>query len=156
MKFKHFSIIHNDHDVPRWLIRQALSQIEGKGRNGQNVVEFSHVIGYNNLVEVNEDDEFYEAQRGDRPYPSRFVKNRLPTPCTKLAIVWNRVNDDIIRVITAYFTDREESYCPDEPGNILRKIGRGDRISIRQIEESYDFWSRHAFVEPIPREYCGL
>ena len=157
MNFKRITIVHDDHDVPKWVIRQALSQIEDDRRKGQNVVEFGKVIGFNNLVEVNDDDnEFYESVRGDRQYPSRFIKNRLPQPCTKLAIVWHRVNDDVIRVITAYFTDREEPYCPDEPGNIIRKINRGDRISIKHIEDSYEFWSKHAFVEPIPREYLGL
>lgn len=157
MDFKRISIVHNDHGVPKWLIKQALSQIEEGRRKGQDVIEFGKVIGFNNLVEVNDDDEeFYESVRGDRPYPSRFIKDRLPQPCTKLAVIWHRVNKDVIRVITAYFTDRAEPYCPDEPGNIIRKINRGDRISIKQIEESYAFWSKHAFVEPIPREYLGI
>ena len=157
MDFKRIIIVHNDHDVPRWLIKQALSRIEGVERKGRNVVEFCKVIGFNNLVEVNDEDtEFFECVRGNRSYPSRFVKNRLPQPCTRLAVIWHRVNDDVIRVITAYFTDSEVANCPDEPGNIIRKINRGDRISLNQIEESYEFWSKHAFVEPIPNEYLRV
>lgn len=156
MEFKRFSIIHNDHNVPRWMIKRALAQIDESGREGQNVVEFNKTIGFNDLVEVSDDDDFFEQIRGNRPYPSRFVKNRLPQPCTKLAVIWQRVNDDFIRVITAYFTDRDTTDCPDEPGNILRKINRGDKISIKQIEESYRFWSNHAFTEPIPHEYLGI
>lgn len=153
MKFKYFTIIHNDHDVPRGLLREALSRIDDQERKGQNVIEFNKIIGFNELVEVSDDDDFFESYRGDRPYPSRFVKNRLPQPCTKLAIIWHRVNEDSIRIITAYFTDRDEANCPDEPGNIIRKINKGIRISITQIEESYEFWSKHAFVESIPREF---
>lgn len=156
MNFKRILIVHNDHDVPEWLIRQALSLIKENGRKGQNIVEFGKVIGFNNVVEVSDDEEFFELIRGDRQYPSRFVEDRLPQPCTKLAVVWRRINDDVIRVITAYFTDREDPYCPDEPGNIIRKFNRGDRITLKQIEESYAFWSKHAFVEPIPREYLGV
>lgn len=157
MNFKRISIVHNDHDVPKRLIREALNRIDECGRKGQNIVEFGKVIGFNNLVEVNDEDtEFFECVRGDRSYPSRFVKNRLPQPCTRLAVIWHRVNDDLIRVITAYFTDSEVANCPDEPGNIIRKINRGDRISLKQIEESYAFWSKHAFVEPIPHEYLGV
>lgn len=84
MNFKRISIVHNDHDVPKWLIKQALSKIEEGRRKGQDVIEFGKVIGFNNLVEVSDDEEFFELIRGDRPYPSRFVKNRLPHPCTKL------------------------------------------------------------------------
>ena len=114
MDFKRIIIVHNDHDVQRWLIQQALSRIEGVELKGQNVVEFGKVIGFNNLVEVNDEDtEFFECIRGDRPYPSRFVKNRLPQPCTKLAVIWHRVNEDVIRVISAYFTHSEEADCPD-------------------------------------------
>lgn len=153
MKFSRFTVLHCDHDVPRGLIRAGLIKIESEGREGQHVIEFNRVIGFNELVEVTDDDEFYEARRGDRPYLSRFVRNRLPAPCTKLAIVWRRDCDEVIRVTTAYFTNRDKAECPDEPGNIIRKKAKGIRYSVAQIEEALEFWSKHAFVEPIPRRF---
>lgn len=153
MHFKRFFVLHNDHGVSESLISVALRRIDTSRRKGQNVIEFGRVIGFNELVEVSENDEFYEAVRGDRPYTSRFVKYRFPETTTKLAIVWQRVNDNVIRVITAYFTNRDNSDCPDEPNNILRKHNNGKKISMKQIEEALDFWSKHAFIESVPRNY---
>lgn len=153
MEFKSFTVLHCDHDVPFGLIRTALTMIDCKLKRGQHIVEFNRIIGFNELVEVTEEEEFYEARRGDRPYMSRFVKNRLPEPCTKLALIWRRDYNDVIRVTTAYFTNRDNAYCPDEPGNILRKQAKGVRYSYAQIKEAWEFWNSHAFVEPIPRRF---
>lgn len=69
-----FHAIHNDHDMPYPLIKWALKLIISEADSGQDLVEFPYIIGYSNLVEVEETDEFYEEMRGRRPYPSRFVK----------------------------------------------------------------------------------
>ena len=153
MKFKRFSLTHSDHQVPFGLLAKALHMIDSTERQGRHVVDFGETVGFSDVVPVDEDDEFYEMVRGNRPYPSRFVKNKLPIECSLLVIVWRRVNDDIIQVITAYFTDRNEPDCPDEPANILRKISKGQRISKEQIQASLDFWSSHAFVESIPMRF---
>lgn len=147
MDFQKFTVLHNDHGVSSELIREALSRIGSKGHSGQHVVEFNRMIGFNNLVEVYPNEEFYELIRGNRPYASRFVRNRLPEPTDKLCIVWQRVNSNFIRIITAYFTHSNQPGCPDEPGNILRKIAKGVRYNQKQLQEAYDFWSTHAFVE---------
>lgn len=151
--FKRIYIIHNDHDVQYRLIREALSRIDSTELRGQSIIDFGKVIGYSNLVEVTEDEAFYYEVRGNRPYPSRFVLNRLPVPCTKLAIVWERKSTELIYVITAYFTESDYPSCPDEPGNVLRKMKLGVSFTPDQIQESLNFWSTHAFVEPIPLNY---
>lgn len=153
MKFKKFSLTHRDHQVPNNLLAKALHMIDSSEKEGSHVIDFGKIVGFSDLVPVDDDDEFYEMVRGNRPYPSRFVKNKLPIECSMLAVVWRRVNDDIIHVITAYFTDRADPYCPDEPANILRKINKGQRISQSQIKASLDFWSSHAFVESIPMRF---
>lgn len=58
MDFLKFWVTHNDHDVPHRIIYSALKQIKSEALSGQDIVEFSHVIGYSNLVEVDESDEF--------------------------------------------------------------------------------------------------
>lgn len=83
------------------------------------------------------------------------MKNKLTVPCTKLAIIWSRKDSDFINVITAYFTNQNSPYCPDEPGNILRKVKMGKVFTPEMLEESLNFWSKHAFVEPIPFEYLN-
>lgn len=147
MNFKRFSVVHSDHGVSRKLIADGLRRIESDHQKGQHVIEFNRFIGFSNLVEVSENDKFYEVRRGNRPYTSRFVRNRQPIPCSRLVVIWQRVNQDFIRVITAYFTDRNDAGCPDEPGNILRKMAKGVKYTLSQIEEAYNFWSTHAFVE---------
>ncbi len=154
MTFKRILLIHADHDVPLSLIRQALTKIESEKESGQHIVDFNRIIGFNELVEVTDDEEFYEQVRNNRAYPSRYVKNRLPIPTSKLVVIWQRINTDIIRVISAYYTGRNDAHCPDEPGNILRKIAKGATYTEEQITEAYEFWSTHAFVEPIPRYYA--
>ena len=141
----------NIHDVPFGLIWKALSMIDSEEQSGSHVVDFGRVIGFNELVEVSEDDDFYEKTRGIRTYPSRFVKDKFPLPCTKLAIVWRHIREGRFKVLTAYFTDRDNPHCPDEPGNIIRKINNGHKYSLSEIEEALEFWSKHAFVEPLPR-----
>ena len=153
MQFKKAYIIHNDHDVPYHLVCRALKRINSTEIRGEHIVDFSKIVGYSNLVEVVDGDVFYEEARGNRPYVSRFVKNKLPIPCSKLAIVWQRKNENLIYVITAYFTDRDTIYCPDEPGNIIRKFHKGIPYTKEQIEASLEFWSKYAFVEPIPFEF---
>ena len=151
MNVKKIKVIHNDHDVPHKLIYEALKRIESEEKSGTHIVEFNRQIGFNDLVEVNENDEFFEKVRGDRPYPSRFVKNKFPKPCTKLVVVWKLISDEIFKIITAYFTDNDNPCCPDEPGNILRKMEKGEKYTQQQLEEAFEFWSKHAFAEPIPR-----
>lgn len=153
MNFKKFVVVHNDHDVSRGLIFAALRKIKSENRKGENVVEFDREIGFNNLVEVSEDEDFYEEIRGNRPYPSRFVRNRLPEATNKVCVVWQRINEDLIRVITAYFTHSNLPGCPDEPGNILRKMAKGVKYREEELKRALDFWSSHAFVEPIPINY---
>ena len=151
MLVKSINIVHNDHDVPFGLIWKALRMIVSEDKSGCHVIDFGRVIGFNDLVEVSEDDEFYEKIRSNRTYPSRFVKNKLPVPCTKLAVVWRHIRDGRFQVITAYFTYRDNPHCPDEPGNIIRKIKKGHKYSLSEIDEAFEFWSTHAFVEPLPR-----
>lgn len=153
MDFRKVYVIHNDHDVPYHMICKALSMIVSSNEHGQDIVDFGKIIGYSNLVKVDDDEEFYEEYRGKRPYKSRFVKNKLPVPCSKLAVIWQRKNASLIYVITAYFTQNDNPTCPDEPGNIIRKINNGMVITQAQIQESLDFWTKHAFVEPIPMNY---
>ena len=153
MDFKRFVVLHNDHDVPRGIIFASLKMIESQRRKGENVVEFDREIGFNNLVEVSDDEEFYEEVRGNRPYASRFVRNRLPEATNKVCVVWQRINEDLIRVITAYFTHSHLPGCPDEPGNILRKMAKGVKYSEDELRRALEFWSSHAFVETIPNKY---
>lgn len=153
MEFRRFTLTHGDHQVPKGLLAKALHLIDSSEKKGRHVVDFGKIVGFSDLVPVTDDDEFYEMVRGDRPYPSRFVKNKLPIECSKLVIVWRRVNEAIIQVITAYFTDRDEAYCPDEPANIIRKINKGEKFSPEQIQKALDFWSTHAFVESVPLRF---
>ncbi len=150
MTFKSFSLKYKSHQVPRGLLRQALTLIDSEADKGQHIVDFGRVIGFSELVPVTEDEEFYEMVRDNRPYPSRFVKNRLPIEVTKLMVVWRRVGEEHISVVTTYFTDLDDTDCPDEPGNILRKIKEGAEYTGAQLKKAYDFWSTHAFVEQIP------
>ncbi len=153
MIFKRFSLTHSDHQVPFGLLRQALRMIESTDKEGRDVIDFGKIVGFSDVVPVSDDDEFYEMVRGDRPYPSRFVKNKLPIECSKLVVVWRRVNEDVIQVITAYFTAEDLPDCPDEPANMIRKINKGYKISTSQMQAALDFWSTHAFVESIPMRF---
>ncbi len=150
MRFKRFSLKHRDHQVPNGLLAEALRRIESEEVSGQHIVEFGKVIGFSELVPVSEDEEFYEMVRGTRPYASRFVKNRLPIEVTRLLVVWRRIDEDNILVITTYFTDELETDCPDEPANIILKMQRGETFTAEYLKKAYDFWSTHAFVEQIP------
>lgn len=142
----YINIIHGDHKVPFYLIKEAVDLISfNPASEGKTLIEYSKIIGYSNLVKVFDNDVFYEKRRGQRPYKSRFVRNRLPIPTNKLAVIW-RKNEKSIKIITAYFTDTGIE-CPDEPGNVIRKYKRGDNISLQTIQESLDFWNNHAFVE---------
>ncbi|MBD5358034.1 MAG: hypothetical protein HDR88_13675 [Bacteroides sp.] len=78
MKFRNFSLLHNDHQVPDGLVAKALRMIKSDAKKGAHLVDFGKVVDLSNLVEVSKDDECYEKVRSNRPYPSRFVKNRLP------------------------------------------------------------------------------
>ena len=153
MNFKNIRLTHSDHQVPYSLLKRALQMIDSSDKKGQHVVDFKETVGFNDLVCVTDDDEFYEKVRGNRPYPSRFVKNKLPVETSKLTVVWRRVNEDIIHVITAYFTDSDDPYCPDEPANLIRKIEKGISISKTEMQASLEFWSTHAFVESIPMRF---
>lgn len=150
MEFKSFSVQHKDHQVPRGLLKEALCRIVSDEPQGQHVIDFGKVIGFSELVPVSEEEEFYEMVRGGRPYPSRFVKNRLPIEVTKLLVVWRRSENDHIVITTAYYTDSDDTDCPDEPANILRKMQRGEEYTTAYLRRAYEFWSKHAFVEQIP------
>lgn len=130
--------IHDDHGVSQDVLDQAIRISDGKSM----IVHFHTFIGTSNVVPVSDSDEFYEKRRGDRPYNSRFVKGKEPVHTNKLAIVWKKG-----RLITAYPTTSDDINCPDEPGNILRKVEKGRRISVAEMERSLEFWTKHAFVE---------
>ena len=147
MFVKKIEMLHSDHGVSEDLIFKALKRINSLENFGENIIDFHTVIGFSNLVEVNENNEFYELYRGNRQYPSRFVKNRLPIPRTKLVVIWKRVKYGYFKVITAFFSNQEKAHCPDEPGNIKRKLAKGIKYSEEELRLAKEFWSKHAFVE---------
>lgn len=142
--------LHDDHGVPQSLLNIAVNILNWKTPEegfGRTIIEFDKVIGSDELVEVTENDDFYEKRRGNRPYMSRFVKGKSPVPTNKLCVVWKKTPKNF-KVITAYFTSSNLENCPDEPGNVIRKYQRGDKdITLQTVQESLDFWSKHAFVE---------
>ena len=143
----YINIVHGDHGVSPILLKQTIELIMfDPASEGKTLIEFNEIIGYNHLIEVSDKDKFYEKRRGSRPYKSRFVRNRKPIPTNKLAVIWTK-DSKRFKVITAYFTNSSVE-CPDEPGNVIRKYKSGSKkVTLQTIQESLDFWSKHAFVE---------
>lgn len=73
------------------LVREAMPQIELSSES-QVVVEcdMGRVVGTTNLVETTKDDEIVYAKRRGRDSYSRFAKNRRPSPCQYIVMVFRQ------------------------------------------------------------------
>jgi len=73
------------------LVREVLSTIQLLDKD-QVVAErdLGRIVGTTNLVETTEKDEIVYAKRIGRDSYSRFVKNRQPTPCSSIVVVFRK------------------------------------------------------------------
>jgi hypothetical protein len=101
----------------------------------KTVIKFDRVIGATVCVETTSDDEIIYATRKGRKWPSRMVKNRMPTPSDELTLVVKRCKNNIYRLLTAYIGGCSEREVDDH--------------SIQTQEDkliSISFWSNHALI----------
>lgn len=70
------------------LLPEAIAKIGTKERNFLvEVVDFGHIIGETTCVTTTSEDEVVYAQRPKRFGLTRFVKDRLPEPCSTVVLI---------------------------------------------------------------------
>jgi len=135
MKIKTGEVVvdrHNSHlheEVVR-LLPDALLRIESKGRGFiLEVVDFGRPIGETTCVKTSSEDEIIFAQRLNRFGLTRFVKNRMPEPCSSVVVILKKAVEGYV-LITAFIGCRPEP----EPW---------DRNA---TEQSVVFWNTRALI----------
>lgn len=127
------------HIQSRELIRQALSKVEQEFDEEirARVVEFDHVIGYTNCVEVSEDDEVFFAIREQRDTPIPMVRGHKPKPCSSMVVVLKPLpKNRAFQLVTAFVGEKSE---PSPWSLRLRKGSPEYRASV-------EFWKKHALI----------
>lgn len=112
------------------LVREALPNVELPDE-AQVVVEYDmgRVVGTTNLVETNENDEIVYAKRIGRDTYSRFAKNRSPSDCRFIVMVFKKT-DDAYYLWTAMCGRLlpKEAYDPDSKFNATHAMAYDDNL----------------------------
>lgn len=122
---------HRKLTVTDALLEAALATVENLAEGRTTLeVDFGFTIGVTTCVKVKPTEEFVFAQRGNRPWLSRFVKNRQAEPTQFLTMTLEKTQNGVI-LITAY---------------IGRKIGPEPGDTRWATPESNARWQTHALV----------
>lgn len=112
------------------LVREAVPQIELSG-DLQVVVEcdMGRIVGMTNLVETTKDDEIVYAKRIGRDAYSRFAKNRYPSPCRYIVMVFRQKNG-VYFLWTAMCGRRlpSEAYSKDSEFNAPHALAYDEKL----------------------------
>ncbi len=124
-------------DVIEYL-EEAMSKIDSKDESFIKVaVNFNKTIGHSTCVKVQDGDEFRYAKRLGRKYPTRFVMNREPEPCSTVTVIMKRTpNSDKYgySLLTAYI------------GGLATKEVHDPKLEYEEAHEANEFWSKHALI----------
>ncbi|QXO12071.1 hypothetical protein pEaSNUABM44_00377 [Erwinia phage pEa_SNUABM_44] len=100
-------------------------------------VQFDKIIGQSTCVNVRNGDEFKYAKRIGRKYPTRFVLNREPEPCSTVTVIMKRTpNSDKYgyTLLTAYI------------GGLATKEVHDPKLTYEEAHEAHEFWNSHALI----------
>jgi hypothetical protein len=111
-------------------VEKAISTINAQEDIIRITIDAEEIVGTSDLVETKNTDEIVYARRPLRAQYSRFVKNKQPTPTSKITIDLRKQKANDYILYTAFIG----SLTPSFPG--------GDFMA----EQSVDFWSKHALV----------
>lgn len=124
-------------DVMEYL-EEAMSRINTCGESFIKLaVQFDYVIGQSTCVQVKSTDNFRYANRLGRKYPTRFVLNREPEPCSTVVIIMKRTPESEnygYRLLTAYI------------GGLATKEVHDPKLEYEEAHEANEFWSKHALI----------
>jgi len=120
-----------DHPTVIPYLKDALSRIDAQHRDRcYEEVEFSKVIGYSLCVPTRPGDLIVYAQRKGRRGLTRFVKERVPEPCSSVVVALAKTSAGYI-LKTAYVGHKAPAEPWDHP---------------YATADSIPFWNTHAIV----------
>lgn len=126
------------HEDVREHLEEAMSRINTHNEKFIKVqVDFGKIIGSSTCVKVHDGDEFRYAKRIGRKYPTRFVLNREPEPCSTVTVIMKRTpNSDKYgyTLLTAYV------------GGLATKEVHDPKLEYEEAHEANEFWSKHALI----------
>jgi len=124
-------------DVIQYL-EEAVQRIDSKDERFIKVcVDFGKTIGASTCVSVRDGDEFRYAKRIGRKYPTRFVMNREPEPCSTVTVIMKRTPNSEnygYTLLTAYV------------GGLATKEVHDPHLEYEEAHEANEFWSKHALI----------
>lgn len=125
------------------LLQEVLEKIDfdkiGPKEQLAEIVYFNEPVGYQECVETSDTDQIIYLQRSNRANVSRFVLDRIPTPCNSVFVVLRRIADtNKYAFITAFVGVKSGK----EPWD------RGAQKS------DVEFWQHHALVAPTGVNMC--
>ncbi|MBQ8043637.1 MAG: hypothetical protein IJ272_05755 [Clostridia bacterium] len=132
------SHLHFEGGITKQLVKRALSFIYANGvKFKKKVVYFREIIGYNNCVEISQNDEVEKVYRKGRAGMTPMVKRRKPEPCKSLVVIIrkDRELENSYTLVTCFVG--EDSVR--EPWDITIRTAEE-----REMSERY--WGTHALV----------
>ncbi|MBP6256268.1 hypothetical protein KA405_00695 [Patescibacteria group bacterium] len=130
----------NAHPLEQSLLDEAFEMIIPEGEYLAKELEFGRIIGESACVQTDEKDEILFAQRKNRRERSRFVKNRVPEPCSTMVIVLRRISESSLELVTAYIGKKGYG----EPWDLGLHAFEEDFYLAQ--EKSAAFWRTHALI----------
>lgn len=119
-------------------LQEAVSKIDSKDEPFIKVaVDFNKNIGFTTCVKVHKNDEFRYAKRLGRKYPTRFVLNREPVPCSTVTVIMKR---------TPYSENYGYSLLTAYVGGLATKEVHDPKLEYEEAHEANEFWSTHALI----------
>lgn len=100
-------------------------------------VQFDKIVGQSTCVNVHIGDEFKYAKRIGRKYPTRFVLNREPEPCSTVTVIMKRTPNNEkydYTLLTAYI------------GELATKEVHDPKLTYEEVHEAHEFWNSHALI----------
>jgi hypothetical protein len=134
------------HDGVWSLLPEALGKIDSERKAFiEEEIRFGRVVGNTACVTTTDGDDIVFAQRPRRAGLTRFVKGRIPEPCSSLVVVLKK-SGDVYVLITAFIGHKSEP----EPWDERTFSFKDDPSDVRG--RAIAFWATHALVwgvEPV-------
>lgn len=119
-------------------LEEAIRNIDSRNERIVKVcVEFGKIIGVKTCVNIRKGDSFRYATRLGCKYPTRFVLNREPEPCSTIVVIMKKTPNS-----KNYGYALKTAYI----GDFATKEVHDPTLTYKEAHEANEFWSNHALI----------
>lgn len=137
---------HLHKEVSKDILKEALLKLSPNEIFHKEVIDMKRIIGKNNCVSIDVNDEIVYVIRKGRNGPTPMVKNKEPLDCSYITIILKKMEEDSYLLISSYIGDVSEPEPWDSNFYNLYTWEKKDNIDEEAYKKSLDFWKSHALI----------